>query len=342
MKSFLRLPAICLGLSLSLISANASNPALKGLYADPDIIYSQQDQKFYIYPTSDGFTNWSGTYFKTFSSTDFVNWTDEGVILSLPEDVSWADGNAWAPTIIEKKTDKGYKYYYYFCAEKKVGVAISDHPTGPFVDSGKPIVGSKPAGIRGGQEIDPAVFCDPVSQKNYLFWGNGYLAVVELNEDMISYKPESLKIITPDRTFREGVTVFYREGKYYFLWSENDTRSEDYRVRYGTSNSPLGPIEVPENNMVIVKDPEKGIYGTGHNAVIEIPGTHEWYIVYHRFTYPEGINMGREAGYNREVCIDPLTFDAEGRIVTVSPTHEGVQQKIKVKKSAMKRFVPFK
>ena len=53
------------------------------LYADPEIIYSHKTSKYYLYPTSDGFTGWSGTYFKTFSSPDLVNWTDEGVIVDL-------------------------------------------------------------------------------------------------------------------------------------------------------------------------------------------------------------------------------------------------------------------
>ena len=44
------------------------NPVLKGFYADPEILYSQKTGKYYIYPTSDGFDNWSGDFFKVFSS----------------------------------------------------------------------------------------------------------------------------------------------------------------------------------------------------------------------------------------------------------------------------------
>ena len=49
---------------------NDSNPVLEGYYADPDVLYAEKTGKYYIYPTSDGFTGWSGTYFKTFSSSD--------------------------------------------------------------------------------------------------------------------------------------------------------------------------------------------------------------------------------------------------------------------------------
>lgn len=137
---------------------------------------------------------------------------------------------------------------------------------------------------------------------------------------MVSIKSKSVKVITPDNTFREGVYVVYRKGTYYFLWSENDTRSQDYRVRYGTSKSPLGPIEVPANNLILEKDSSKGIYGTGHNSILQIPGTDEWYIVYHRFNRPNGIKMGESAGFHREVCIDKLEFNEDGTIRKVIPT----------------------
>ncbi|UOB17966.1 family 43 glycosylhydrolase [Abyssalbus ytuae] len=297
-----------------------NNPVLLGYYADPEIIYSHKNKKYYLYPTSDGFTGWSGTYFETFSSEDLVNWTDEGVILDLKKDVSWANRHAWAPCAIEKKIDGVYKYFYYFTAAQKIGVAVADEPMGPFVDSGKPLIAERPEGIKGGQEIDPDIFADPVSGKNYLYWGNGYMAVVELNDDMVTIKDNSLKLLNPGKSFREGTEVFYRNGKYYFLWSEDDTRSPNYRVRYATSNSPTGPLNIPENNLILEKKQGKGIYGTGHNSVIQTPDTDTWHIVYHRFTRPKGIKMGRAAGYNREVCIDKLEFNDDGSIKPVEPT----------------------
>jgi arabinoxylan arabinofuranohydrolase len=307
------------------------NPVLEGYYADPDILYAEKTGKFYIYPTSDGFDNWSGTYFKTFSSTNLVDWKDEGVILDLVKDVSWAKKNAWAPCIIEKKVNGKYKYFYYFTAAQKIGVAVADHPTGPFVDAGKPLIDKRPEGAGGGQQIDPDVFTDPQTGKSYLYWGNGYMAAAELNDDMISIKAGTTTIITPDRSFREGTHVLYRKGTYYFMWSEDDTRSENYRVRYGTASSPLGKINVPKENLVIAKDTVAGIYGTGHHAVIQVPGKDEWYIVYHRFNYPKGITMGQAAGYNREVCIDKLEFNTDGSIKLIKPTHAGVKA-VKLKK----------
>ncbi len=301
------------------------NPVVEGYYADPDIIYSNKNKKYYMYPTSDGFNNWSGTYFKTFSSEDLVNWTDEGVILDLHKDVSWADRNAWAPCIIEKEVNGVYKYYYYFTAAQNIGVAVADDPAGPFVDSGKALISKKPEGVSGGQVIDPDVFMDPKTGKCYLYWGNGFMAGAELNDDMVSINKKTLTVLNPDHTFREGTHVIYREGTYYFMWSEDDTRSPNYRVRYATSTSPLGKFTIPENNIVVEKKPEQGIYATGHNSTIQVPDKDEWYLVYHRFTLPKGIGMGSPAGFHREVCIDKLEFNTDGSIKPVIPTLKGIK-----------------
>lgn len=309
---------------------NKDNPALRGYYADPEVMYSHKTNRYYIYPTSDGFDGWSGYYFKTFSSADLKDWRDEGTILNFRTDLSWANDYAWAPCIIERAYTKGkgkkartdYKYYYYYSADKQIGVAVSDRPEGPFRDPlGTPLVKGHPKGQSRGQEIDPDVFRDPQTGKYYLYWGNGYMAGVELHDDMVSYDADSVRILTPCRSYNEGTYVFYRKGTYYFLWSENDTRDPNYRVCYGTSTSPLGPITVPANNCILSQRPDKGIYGTGHNSVVQLEGTDEWRIVYHRFHRPNAVKMANgAAGYNREVCIDKLEFNADGTIRPVEPT----------------------
>lgn len=72
--------------------------------------------------------------------------------------------------------------------------------------------------------------------------------------------------------------------------------------------------------MILKRDDLKGIYGTGHNSVIQVPGKDEWYIVYHRFQRPDGIKMGDAAGFHREVCVDRLQFDEGGNIIPVVPS----------------------
>jgi len=282
------------------------SPILPGLYADPNIV--EMGGRYYIYPTTDGFDGWSGTQFKVFSSDDLVNWTDHGVIFDVPEDTTWAEGNAWAPTAEEKDE----KYYFYYSASQNIGVAVSDSPTGPFVDPlNEPLIKK---GSYQGQMIDPMVFHDDDGQ-SYLYFGNGRGYVAKLGEDMISIEGE-VKDITPNG-FREAFFVIKRNGTYYFMWSENDTREEDYRVAYGTSDSPMGPIT--KKGVILEKDLSLGIKGPGHHSVVKVPDKDEYYIVYHRFAIPDGDGM------HRETTIDRMEFNEDGTIKKVVPTLESIE-----------------
>jgi beta-xylosidase len=131
-----------------------NNPLFNGLYADPEVLYSHKTKSIISIQQAMAL-QLVRHLLQNFFFTDLVNWKDEGVILDLNKDVSWAKRNAWAPTIIEKKIDGQYKYFYYFCAAQKIGVAVADDPAGPFSDAGKPLIFKHPNGAKGGQEIDP-------------------------------------------------------------------------------------------------------------------------------------------------------------------------------------------
>ena len=281
----------------------AHNPVLKGFNADPQIAVF--DGKFYLYPTTDGFSDWLGTKFHAFSSTDLVSWSDEGTILDLGPDVSWADDRAWAPGIARKDGT----YYFYFSAGQAIGVAKGNSPKGPFSDAlGHALVSQ---GQYGVQAIDPYPFNDD-DGRSYLYFGSSSSArVVELNSDMVSFKgtPQTIAIAG----FREGSVAFKRNGTYYFMYSVNDTRSEDYNVAYGMGSSPLGPFTKAAVNPILEKNTSKGILGTGHNSVLALPNG-DYYIAYHRFAIPGG------DGTHREVCLDRLEFNADGTIKPVLPT----------------------
>lgn len=311
------------------------NPILPGFHADPEILYSNKTGKYYIYSTTDGKPGWGGYKYYVYSSADLKEWKNEGVALDAKSDqIAWANGNLWAPAAIEVKQKNGcYKYYLYYSARpndngrKQMGVAVSDSPTGPFVDLGQPLLAKNHPGCNG-QLIDVDVFMDPVSKKPYLYWGNSFMAGAELEPNMTKIKDETVTVMTPkggslrDYAYREAPYVFYRNGLYYFMWSVDDTGAANYHVAYGTSKSPLGPIEVAKDPIVLIQDPQHEIYGTAHNSVIQKPGTDEWYIVYHRIN-KDYIHF--QPGVHREVCIDKLEFNADGTIKRVVPTHGGIQ-----------------
>ncbi len=104
-------------------------------FGDPYILNST-DGKYYMIGTggvNDGF--------KMYSSTDLKNWEDEGRIYQGNTESSWSVANFWAPELYEI----GDKYYMIFSADWRenptnelenfrIGVAVSDSPTGPYKD----------------------------------------------------------------------------------------------------------------------------------------------------------------------------------------------------------------
>lgn len=283
------------------------NAVLSGLNADPHIAFF--GDRCYIYPTTDGTKDWRSTSFQAWSSEDLVDWKNEGVIFDLPRDLKWADIHAWAPAIATKNG----KYYFYFSANRNIGVAVADSPVGPFQDPlGKPLVSAQD--YPGMQCIDPMVFVDDDGSA-YLYWGQRRSKVVRLNDDMTSFDPADVRDITPPG-YNEGPFVHKRNGTYYLSWSEFDTRDPRYSVAYGTSDSPLGPFIKAADNPILKQ--EENVRAAGHHSIGKLPGRDEWVVAYHRFQVPDG------DGYHRETCISPLRHNEDGSIQPVD-VYESVE-----------------
>lgn len=298
---------------------------IPGLYADPNI--ASFNGKYYIYATTDGTPGWGGNQFYVWSSENLVDWErSEKPFLTLngtEGNVPWAVGNAWAPTIAEKDG----KYYFYFSGQnptydrKTIGVAVADSPEGPFTAESTAMITNGEA-LKTGQAIDPDAFRDPISGKYYFYWGNGNPLVAELADDMISLAPNTTSAITGLEDFREGLFMVYRAPYYHLTYSIDDTGSENYRVGYATAEHPTGPFTY--RGVILEKNVDKGILATGHNSILNVPGTDDWYIAYHRFNIPGG------DGTHRETTIDELHFDGKtGLIVNVVPTVDGITEPVK-------------
>ncbi len=287
------------------------NPVLDGLYADPDLVNFGGTS--YLYPTTDGYKDWAGTEFSVFSSEDGYHFKKEGLILDLAEgDVPWAVGNAWAPCAAEKNG----RYYFYFCGRRGdgsmcIGAASAPTPTGPFEAMEKPLLTPemmKTHGLKLDQVIDPSIYQE--GENDYLLFGNGCPVIVKLSEDMVSIEADSFVALEGAYDFREAITVLKRNGIYHFTWSCDDTRSENYHVNYGTSNSLFGPIhyEYP------ILEKAGGSLGTGHHSIVKIPGEDQYLIAYHRFGTPVKKYLDGK-GFNREVCVGKLEFGDDGKMM---------------------------
>ena len=288
--------------------AQAPAPALDGFTADPSIrVFGDT---YYLYPTSDK-PNWMTTDFSVWSSKDLLTWKKERMILDVSRGLAWANIKAWAPDAIERNGT----YYFYFSADHKIGVATATSPIGPFVDAlGKPLL------VRDAtmttNTIDPYPFIDDDGQA-YIYWGNGDEANVrKLKPDMVTLDGAVHRI--PMKDFREGVVVFKRQGTYYFMWSIDDARSPNYRVGWGTADSPLGPVRAAQTNFIVLQKNGPAV-GTAHHSVVNVPGTDRWYVAYHRHAIPDG------NGYRRQTVLAKMTFDAQGNILPMDPMQPAFQ-----------------
>ncbi len=334
---------LCLLSLLSPASAFAANPIVPGWYADPEIRIFEG--KYWIYPTySAGESTpdlpvtlsenqvkqraqagiWSPflkqTFLDAFSSTDLVNWTKHERVLDI-QHVSWAAYAVWAPSAIAANG----KYYLFFSANNigsdaelgGIGVAVSDKPEGPFRDAlGKPLIDRI---HKGAQPIDQMVFQDDDGQFYMYYGGWKHCNLVKLSKDLLNLEAfddgEFFKEITPAAEYVEGSFMAKRKGIYYLMWSEGDWTGPEYSVAYAMANSPLGPFKrigkILQQDFEIAK-------GAGHHSVVNIPGTDDWYINYHRRP------LDSNDGNHRELAIDRLYFNKDGTIKPVVMTNEGI------------------
>ena len=282
---------------------NEGNPLVKHIYtADPSAHVF--NGRLYVYTSHD---ENNATYFDmldwhVFSTDNLTDWVDHGAILSL-EDINWADKWAWAPDCVERDG----KYYFYYPVERaKIGVAISDSPTGPFVDElEKPLIDNTGQVEHIGKEpIDPSVLIE--DGQAYMYFGCREPKVVKLEKNMMELKEDvkELKIIgnegdkENDRGFYgEGPFVFKRNDTFYLLYS-NGWGKESTLV-YATSKNPMGPFDFQGEVMDVVDS------WTSHGSIVEFKG--KWYVFYHN------MNLSKN-NYRRSICFDELTFDETGKI----------------------------
>lgn len=317
-------------LSALLISVSAQkkqetksgNPILKGWYADPEAVIFGDE--YWIFPTfSDKYEN--QTFFDAFSSKNLVEWKTHKKILDVSA-VKWAKKAMWAPAIVKK--DK--KYFLFFGANDiqndneigGIGVAVSDKPSGPFKDHlGKPLIDKF---HNGAQPIDQFVFRDKDGQYYIIYGGWRHCNIAKLNKDFTGLVPfedgKTFKEITPEN-YVEGPFMFYRGGKYYFMWSEGGWTRADYSVAYAVADSPFGPFKRVGK---IMQQDSTVATGAGHHSIIHNAKKDFWYIVYHRRP------LGDTARDHRVTCIERMYFDENGLIKPIKLTFEGVtEQKLK-------------
>ncbi|PWT72269.1 MAG: alpha-N-arabinofuranosidase [Bacteroidetes bacterium] len=294
----------------------AQNPLIRDQYtADPSArVFGDS---VYLYPSHDilatkdrGRMGWFCMEdYHVFSSANLTDWIDHGVIITQNK-VPWVKPDSysmWAPDCIERNG----KFYFYFPSPAdsaqygrgfRIGVAIADKPTGPFIPQPEPI-----KDVRG---IDPNVFIDKDGQA-YLYWSAGNIYGAKLKANMVELDGE-VKTLgeLPIKGLKEGPFLFERNGIYYLTYPHVENKIE--RLEYATGSNPLGPFKFAG---VIMNESPTGCW-TNHHSIVQFQK--QWYLFYHHNDYSPAFDKARS------VRADSLFFTPDGTIQTVKPTLRGV------------------
>lgn len=247
---------------------------------DPQILL--YNGTYYCYATfNDGKTE--GFY--VWSSQDLAHWSAPKMAFRATN--YWGKDKFWAPEVVEHN-GKFVMHYSALHGEKnslRIGVAVADHPEGPFVD-----VHGSPMFDLGYATIDGSVLrCE---EGNFLYYSRdcgenfvdgiktSQIYCVRLSDDLTEAVGEHVLVSTPTEEFErkslqktfssgphlwnEGPTVLVRDGKYVMNYSANHYASNDYAICLATADSPFGPWVKSENNPVLSQ--RSDLFGAGHNA----------------------------------------------------------------------------
>lgn len=216
-------------------SLNAQRPIIQTKYtADPAPMVYNDTVFLYTTHDEDDAEGFKMQDWLLYTSTDMVNWTDHGAVASL-KSFDWVkrDNGAWAEQVVERN---GKFYMYCPIHGNGIGVLVSNSPYGPFKDPiGKPLVWQK----EHWYDIDPTVFIDEDGQA-YMYWGNPHCYYVKLNEDMISYSGDIVKLKETPGHYQEGPWFYKRNGRYYLAFASTCCPEG---IGYAMSNNPTGPWE---------------------------------------------------------------------------------------------------
>lgn len=135
-------------------------------FGDPYVLHAS-DGRYYMYGTSEGING-----FRVYVSDNLTDWENKGQVYYGAGDDSWTVDCFWAPEVYERDG----KFYLFFSANWKhnptnelenfrIGVAVSDNPTGPFTE-----LHDRPIFDPGYPIIDANLYFDDENQKVYLYY----------------------------------------------------------------------------------------------------------------------------------------------------------------------------
>jgi len=344
-------------------TAILTNNPLKVALGDPFVMYDEGTERYYMYGTGGGAKHG----FAAYSSTDLVNWKSEGQVYFASNENGWSDSTAawggayWAPEVYRYKG----RFYLFYSAQWKenpskelenfrIGVAVADAPTGPFID-----VQNRPIFDPGYPIIDANLYVSD-DGRVYLYysrccykhpvasevadwakqkgWYNeieeSWVYGVELKPDFSGVIGEPALLLRPPVSMSDGqaewesrsvtskeVNRRWTEGS--FLFKHNDT----YYMMYSANHFAGEHYAV---GYATAEHPLGPFTKASHNPVLEkntdkggdVSGTGHNSVLF----LPDGrmlcVYHGRtqKTGNERVVFIDEMKIDEHGKLTVQGPT----------------------
>jgi hypothetical protein len=267
-----------------------------------------------------------GRCFGVLHSRDLVNWRELGGAM---ERLNLEATCYWAPEVIY---DNGRFLMYYSVGNEihmQIRVATSEHPAGPFIDSGSRLTQEEFA-------IDPHVFKDD-DGSNYLFYASDFLehthigtgtvcdrlldAFTLANEPRpVSRARFAWQVYDPQRLEKGGVRwhtvegpfVLKRKAVYYQIFSGGNWKNNTYGVSYAISDhinrrDEWEQVADGERVLPILRTIPGLVIGPGHNSVVRGTDNLQMFCMYHRWADDHS---------DRVLAIDRLDWAGERMFVT--------------------------
>ena len=264
------------------------------------------------------------TVFPMLASDDLVHWhgLEPAMVAPHPE----LGSDYWAPEIAYRN---GRFYLYYSVGQEDKGhqlrVAVSDKPTGPYIDSGAPVLDPKSCSFA----IDAHPFRDDDGHW-FLFYARDFFdtdrpgtsLVVAPLDDPLCISTEYSVVARAGHDWQryqsgrimhgaiydwhtlEGPCVVSHEGWYYCLYSGGNWQNESYGLDYVVSECITGPYhDGNEGAPRLLKSVPGKVLGPGHNSVVFGPDGQTPFIAYHAWD----VNLTA-----RRLCLDRLVWTLLG------------------------------
>jgi hypothetical protein len=233
----------------------------------------------------------------------------------------WGKAEAWACQTVEKDG----KFYLYVTLIGKnpgwgrcIGVAVSDSPTGPFVDAkGAPLVTDKTTlSPNGWDDIDPTVLVDGDGAP-WMVWGNPNCYMVKLKPNMIDMDGPIKKLPMPNYT--EGPRLYKHDGIYYLLYSGFAWQWTGKKTCYATAKKITGPWTYRG----VLVNTAKGCSAL-HTGVVDFKGR-SYYFSHNADLVLNGVKGGPTKGWGtlRSIFVQYLYHLPDGSLRT-DPDAAGV------------------